>query len=76
MFFFRDTDTVAYDMIGQFDLICADTGYVSQAYRTFAPVLITAAAWLFGFGLIGLIGLARRKYWSILYEPGHGSSGY
>ena len=35
----------------------AEVGYL----HTTSPVPIPAAAWLFGSGLIGLIGLARRK---------------
>lgn len=37
--------------------------YLDSAYLNvdFAPVPVPAAVWLFGSGLIGLIGLARRK---------------
>ena len=62
MFFFLDTDANFYDMSGQFDLLCADSGCISEAYSTFAPAVpVPAAVWLFGSGLIGLIGIARRK---------------
>lgn len=33
----------------------------SYAFRTYSVVPVPAAAWLFGSGLLGLIGLARRK---------------
>ncbi len=33
----------------------------SNAYPTAAPVPVPAALWLFGSGLLGLIGVARRK---------------
>lgn len=63
VFFFLDTDALYYDQSGQFDLLCADSGCISSIYSTFAPsaVPIPAAAWLFGSGLIGLAGIARRK---------------
>lgn len=63
VFFFLDTEATHYDMSGAFDLLCADTGCLSQVYSTFAPsaVPVPAAAWLFGSGLLGLIGVARRK---------------
>ena len=63
VFFFLDTEATNYDFSGQFDMLCADTGCVSSLYSTFAPsaVPIPAAVWLFGSGLIGLIGIARRK---------------
>jgi len=62
-FFFLDTDATNYTMDGKFDLLCAGSGCVSQIYPTFAPsaVPVPAAIWLFGSGLLGLIGVARRK---------------
>ena len=43
--------------------IGATTGSVAgiDNYRTTSPVPVPAAVWLFGSGLIGLIGIARRK---------------
>ena len=62
MFFFLDTDATSYNMSGRFDLLCADHDCISQSYDTFAPAVpVPAAVWLFGSGLIGLIGVARRK---------------
>ncbi len=63
MFFFLDTDATNYDESGSFDLLCADSGCVSQSYSTFAPtsVPVPAAVWLFGSGLAGFIGFSRRK---------------
>ncbi len=63
VFFFLDTKATQYTSNGSFDLLCAGTGCVSQIYSTFAPsaVPVPAAAWLFGSGLLGLVGIARRK---------------
>lgn len=62
MFFFLDTDATSYDMSGSFDLLCADTGCISQSYDTYAPAVpVPAAVWLFGSGLLGLVGVARQK---------------
>ncbi len=36
-------------------------GYNAQFNLTAAPVPVPAAAWLFGSGLLGLVGVARRK---------------
>lgn len=62
-FFFLDTQATAYAKTGQFDLLCADTGCISTLYSTFAPaaVPIPAAVWLFGSGLLALVGIGRRK---------------
>jgi hypothetical protein len=62
-FFFLDTQATAYAWVGQFDLLCANSGCISTPYPTFAPsaVPVPAAVWLFGSGLLGLIGIARRK---------------
>lgn len=63
VFFFLDTDAVNYSLTGQFDLLCADSGCVSQIYETFAPseVPLPAAVWLFASGLLGLVGIGRLK---------------
>lgn len=63
VFFFLDTQATHYSLTGQFDLLCADTGCISSLYPTFAPsaVPLPAAVWLFGSGLMGLIGVARRR---------------
>ena len=37
------------------------TSYVPTAMFSSSPVPIPSAVWLFGFGLLGLIGIARRK---------------
>ena len=61
-FFFLDTNATAYNFTGEFDLLCADKGCVSELYNTWSPAVpMPATAWLFGSGLIGLIGVARRK---------------
>lgn len=62
-FFFLDTNATAYSLSGQFDLLCADTGCISDLYQTFAPsaVPVPAAVWLMGSGLLGLFGVARRR---------------
>lgn len=42
--------------------LASDSGFDwSNAYPTAAPVPVPAALWLFGSGLLGLIGVARRK---------------
>lgn len=63
VFFFLDTDAVNYSLTGQFDLLCADSGCVSESYATFAPsaVPLPAAVWLFTSGLLGLAGIGRLK---------------
>ncbi len=49
VFYIEDTDSTG-------------TTYLATGYLTSVAVVpIPAAAWLFGFGLIGLIGVARRK---------------
>ena len=61
-FFFLDTNATAYNFTGKFDLLCADLGCISETYSTWAPAVpIPAAVWLFGSGLLGFIGIARRK---------------
>jgi hypothetical protein len=59
---------------GTYNMILVSASYVGSAWGGFdgnpymetwnvnlAPVPIPAAAWLFGSGLIGLVGIARRK---------------
>jgi hypothetical protein len=65
-FFFLDTEATSYALTGQFDLLCAPSGCISSLYETFAPVPsevvpIPSAVWLFGSGLLGLAGIARRR---------------
>ena len=63
MFFFLDTDATSYDFSGQFDLVCANSGCISESYSTFAPsaVPLPAAAWLMISGLLGLVGIGTRR---------------
>jgi hypothetical protein len=42
-------------------LAAAGAGYTLNLWGSAAPVPLPAAAWLFGSGVIGLVGLARRK---------------
>lgn len=44
-----------------FQLTSSFLAYVDNPYPTYSPVPIPSAVWLFGSGLIGLIGLVRRK---------------
>lgn len=62
-FFFLDTQARAYDKSGRFDVLCGPSECISDLFATFAPVVVPlpAAAWLFGSGLLGLIGAAWRK---------------
>lgn len=53
----RDANGVA---ITDFNAFSADTGF-NYANAYVAPVPVPAAAWLFGSGLLGLIGIARKK---------------
>lgn len=53
----RDANGAA---ITDFSALSADTGF-NYANAYVAPVPVPAAAWLFGSGLLGLIGLGRRK---------------
>ena len=48
------------DSYGQTSSDSAVVSFVG-AYNTMAPVPVPAAAWLFGSGLLGLAGVARRK---------------
>jgi hypothetical protein len=63
MFFFLDTDATSYSESGRFDLLCAEHDCMSITYSTFAPtaVPIPAALWLFGSGIVGLMGFSRRR---------------
>ena len=45
-----------------FSLGQGNVSYAFSATLTTAPVPVPAAAYLFGSGLIGLAGLARRKF--------------
>ena len=38
LFFFLDTEATSYSAAGAYDLLCADSGCISDAYGTFAPV--------------------------------------
>ena len=60
---FNNLDLYAYDALGEswFSLALNEStgGFIATA--SVAPVPIPAAVWLFGSGLIGLFGVARRK---------------
>jgi hypothetical protein len=59
----RDTAT-ALNVDGVIITVCCTTDTTTNVltpYATFAVVPIPPAIWLFGSGLIGLIGIARRK---------------
>lgn len=61
-FFFLDTNATSYSKTGQFDLLCANSGCISQLYETYAPsVPIPQSAWLLGSGLMGVVSLRRRQ---------------
>ncbi len=51
---------LAYDLIGQLN-IDAVTGVASLTTAPVSAVPVPAAAWLLGSGLVGLVGVARRK---------------
>lgn len=52
-----DAETAQF---GLFSLTGEDEAFVIASLATLAPVPVPAAAWLFGSGLLGLIGCARR----------------
>ena len=62
-FFFLDTDATNFTQNGQFDLLYGDNLDLSDIYQTYAPaaVPVPATAWLLGSGVIGLVGLRRRR---------------
>ena len=61
------TDTAAFDLTGSITILASNdfggTLFSVTLDNTAAPSLVPvpAAAWLFGSGLLGLVGLARRK---------------
>jgi hypothetical protein len=63
-FFFLKTSAVRYDESGSYDLLCAHTECVTEAFATFAPsaAVPEPAAWalmILGFGAMG--GMLRRR---------------
>lgn len=60
--FSRATYTYGYDETGNYRTRTYDSFYqASQTAIQSAPMPVPAAAWLFGSGMLGLIGAARRK---------------
>ena len=62
-FFFLDTSATNYAKTAMFDMTGTGTGPISAQFAAYSPsaVPIPAAVWLFGSGLLGLIGVSRRK---------------
>lgn len=62
-FFFFDTTATNYAKTAMFDLTGTGTGPISAQFAAYSPaaVPVPAALWLFGSGLLGLLGIARRK---------------
>lgn len=62
-FFFFDTSATNYAKTASFDLTGTGLGPISGQFAAYSPsaVPVPAAVWLFGSGLLGLIGVARRK---------------
>jgi hypothetical protein len=50
-----------FDIMSMHVSQCTDTGTGTDACPTVAAVPVPAAVWLFGSGLLGLVGIARRK---------------
>ena len=62
-FFFLDTTAMNYAKTARFDLTNLAQNPISGSFAAYSPsaVPVPAAVWLFGSGLLGLIGVARRK---------------
>jgi len=64
-FFFLDSQATAYSMTGTYDLLCNNSSggnCISESFSAFAPAIpLPAAFWLFGSGLLGLIGCIKRR---------------
>lgn len=45
----------------EFNTTTSLLAYIDNPFPVYSPVPVPAAVWLFGSGLIGLIGIARRK---------------
>ncbi len=59
---FNNLDLYAYDVLGDgWYALTLDAAGGFTAIASTSPVPVPAAAWLFGSGLIGLIGVARRR---------------
>jgi hypothetical protein len=50
-----------FDILSMHVTQCTDTGTGTDACPTVTAVPVPAAVWLFGSGLLGLVGIARRK---------------
>lgn len=62
-FFFLDTTATNFAKTAMFDMTGTGLGPISSSFAAYSPsaVPVPAAGWLLGSGLLGLVGMARRK---------------
>jgi hypothetical protein len=60
---FLDTTATLYTKTAVYDLTNMFQNPISEQFAAYSPAVVPvpAAVWLFGSGLIGLLGIARRR---------------
>lgn len=59
-FFFLDTEAASYGLTGFYDLLCADSGCISESFDTFAPTQVPEPATI-GLLTLGVAVLVRNR---------------